>query len=144
MGDIDIDTRQFDQFISAAIAGADTGEVGVAITVEGDPVKYWGALEFGSRRGKRPWPNPRKKTTTGKGGRVFSKQAPEGFVFRFAGRFAKFLADAYERSIGAGGSLPTREGLKSAATVAGKQALTVIAGAAPVDKGDLKKSLKVN
>src|SRR5437879_3654481 len=104
--DIDIDTRQFDLLIDAAVSGVDTGEVAVAITVEGEPAKYWGVLEFGSRRGRRPLPNPRRKTTTGKGGRVFSKQAPDGFVFRFAGRFAKFLADAYARSIGAGGSLP--------------------------------------
>lgn len=143
MGDgknIAVDTREFDTFLKALAIGEEP--IAAAIITKGPAEKYWFVPEFGSKRGQRPWPNPRKKTTLGKGGRVFSKQATEGYIFRFRAKFAQFLAEEYNAAI-EGNKIPTRERLKQAAVKAAKKAITVIRGSAPVDSGQLKNSFDV-
>jgi len=135
---VEVDTSRFETVLKAFASGVE-GEVSAAIVTSGKPVDYWGANEFGSRRGRRPWPNPRKKTTLGKGGRVFSRQAPQGFVFRFRQQFRKFLVDAYKQATGNG--LPTRATLVAAANQAAQRARSLIRGAAPVDSGKLRSSI---
>lgn len=138
---IDVDTSRFETVLKAFADGA-TGEVSAAIVTSGKPVDYWGANEFGSRRGRRPWPNPRKKTTLGKGGRVFSRQAPQGFVFKFQQQFRRFLIDAYKQATN--GGLPTRAKLVAAANQAAQRARSLIRNAAPVDSGELRNSIEVD
>jgi hypothetical protein len=137
---IDVDTSGFETLLTAAAADL-VGKVEAEVVTSGKPADYWFIPEVGSRRGRRPWPNPRKKTVLGSGGRVFSKQAPQGFIRKFNARFQKFLVDGYKKFVGNG--LPTRAKLAQAATYAAQQARILIRGAAPVDSGDLRNSIEV-
>jgi hypothetical protein len=138
---VDVDTSQFETVLKAYADGVE-GEVSAAIVTSGKPRDYWGPNEFGSARGRRPWPNPRKKTTLGRAGRVFSKQAPQGFVFKFQQQFRRFLVDAYKAATN--GGLPTRAKLAAAANQAAQRARSLIRANAPVDSGDLRDSIQVD
>jgi len=137
---ISVDTSQFEAVLRAYAEGFE-GEVSAAVVTSGKPEDYWRSVERGSARGRRPWPNPRKKTTLGAGGRVFSKQAPTGFVGRFQKQFQQFLVDAYREVVGNG--VPTRAKLVLAVNRATEKARSLIRGAAPVDSGALKNSIEV-
>lgn len=140
MKEIDVDSRSFDQFVARAQALA-TSPVTASIIAEGDPAAYWAPLEFGSGYGRRPWPRPGPRTTV-TSGRVFSRQAVGGYVFRNSKRFTQFLFDALRRRI-LPGKILSRADLVIAANEASQQAKDLIVSGAPSDTGALKKAIKV-
>ena len=123
MSTISVDTSAFQQFI-LKLQGDLQGEIASEIVVTGKAAKYWAPCEFGSRRGGRPWPNPGPRTVAS-GGRVYSSQAPGGFVFKNRQRFITMLSEAYKANI-ENGTFPTREHLIDAANEAGNEALELI------------------
>lgn len=133
-----VNTSSFDRFVLRA-GSRETGEVKADITIEGKPVNYWRVLEFGS---KTVWPEPAEKTTRGKDGRIFSKQAPQGFIFRHAARIAQFLREAYIKRVH-NNRLPTHADLVEAANEAGRKALELIHAGAPTDSGELRDAIKL-
>lgn len=138
---IEVDDSGFQTLLQTFAAGLE-GKVEAEIVVSGKPADYWFVPEVGSRRGRRPWPNPRKKTTVGAGGRVFSRQAPQGYIRKFNAKFQQFLLEGYKKFVG--DKLPTRALLVQAANYAAKQARVVIRGAVPVDSGELRNKIEVD
>lgn len=136
--EMEIDDRAFQQMVRAA-ANAVAVDADV-MTVDEYVERYWGATEYGSRRGQRPWPNPRKKTTLGPGGRVFSKQAVGGWIRKYGKRFLDFLEEAYMKRA-RGGDPPTQNDLRDSVNEAGRRTLEWMEKTAPVDSGRLRDSL---
>jgi hypothetical protein len=108
-------------------------EITAAITSDSD---HWKACEFGSARGKRPWPNPGPRTTA-TSGRVRSTQAEDGFIRRHRAVFVGYLKAA---ALSHGPW--TRENLLSACDEATQQAAALIRKTVPVDSGELRDSIK--
>lgn len=138
--ELTIDSRQFDLLVAAA---SRVRPVEAQIVTSGKPEDYWGVLEHGSRAGQAPWPQPRKKTRFGAGGRIFSKQAPQGFVMHWASRFIDFLAEAYRKAADSTGGAPLQDDLQGAVNDAAEKSLDLILRGVPVDSGQLRDSLKV-
>lgn len=140
--DFQLDTRAFEarlRVIAAELAEPVTAEI---VSV-GPASKYAFVLEKGSAPGAAPWPEPKAKTTKGKGGRVFSKQAPSGFIARHAKAFLKFLRDALHQRIRASKKFPDRDVFVAAANDAAEDALQLAKASAPVDSGALRDSLTI-
>lgn len=139
--EVNVDSTAFE----AMLRGVQNLSAPVAadIVVDGDPKKYWAVVEHGSRRGHRPWPNPRRKTTVGPGGRVFSTQAVGGFVMRHRDKFVAFLRDAFLKVMEKRKGRITRESVAEAANMAAEQALSLIRAKTPVDSGSLESSEKI-
>lgn len=104
-----------------------------------NPVPF--VLEFGSKAGSKPWPQARQKTTAGPNGRIFSKQAPRGYVGVNAGKIAEFLRDALASRLGK--RLPSREVLRAAANEAISNAFSLLRAAIPKDTGGAAGSLEI-
>lgn len=135
-----IDSRQFDLLVEAA---SKVRPVEAQIVTSGKPEDYWIVLERGSKEGQRPWPQPRKKTRFGANRRIFSKQAPQGFVMHWASKFIDFLAQSYRKVADATGGAPLQGDLQSAVDDAAEKSLDLILKGVPVDSGALRDSLKV-
>jgi hypothetical protein len=136
-----IDSKEFDLLVLAA---SQVQPVEAMIVTDNPKVKdYWPVTEYGSLEGHRPWPRPWKRTTRGGGGRIFSKQAKGGWVFKYGMRFIEFLEIAYNKAAERTGGLPLQRDLADAVNEAGDKTLGWLKKTAPVDKGDLRDSLTV-
>lgn len=138
---VEVVTTGFDNLIRTYAQGVDE-KIEAAVVMTGDAKAYWFIPEVGSRRGARPWPNPRKKTTTGRGGRVFSRQAPDGYIAILKPKFLQALTAAYKNIVG--NKLPTRAMLVQAANQAANVAKNLIRNSAPVDSGKLRSGIQVD
>lgn len=138
---IEVVTTGFDNLLKAYAQDAE-GKIEAAVVMTGKAKAYWFIPEVGSRRGARPWPNPRKKTRLGRSGRVFSMQAPDGYIHILAPKFFQALTAAYKSIVGNG--LPTRAQLVRAANQAANTAKGLIRNSAPVDSGALRSGIQVD
>jgi len=136
--ELKVDDRKLRAMLEAAVESDATA----AVVVEGEAAKYAHVLNRGSAPGEKPWPEPKKKTTRGREGRIFSKQAPQGLVAQHAKAIFGFLIDALRRRLH-GGKLPTDADVKAAANEAAEKTADVIREGAPVDSGKLKNSIAV-
>jgi hypothetical protein len=147
MKEIEIDTRGWERMlmgIERSLAKTDKPvEAEIAVT-DAEAQKYWKPLEYGSAPGEKPWPNPGPKTRRGKGGRIFSKQAPSGFVFRHVKWFVKFLREAYFSRLRAKNAPLTRAELADAANEAAGRAAELIRAGVPIDSGRLHGAIETS
>jgi hypothetical protein len=130
--DIEVDTTRFERKIAFIAQQADAL---AEVRVSGKPRDYWFVPEYGSKRGKRPWPNPGPRTVAAGAGRVFSSQAPHGYVFRFGGKIAAALRQRYKDIVRRKKAAPSHAELVSAANAEAERAVLAIKGAAPIGKG---------
>lgn len=141
--EIEIDTTSFDRLVLAVAAESSAEIVAEVVTDNPETEPYWPVLEHGSRPGARPWPTPRKKTTM-RGGRIYSKQAPGGFVAKRFRDFLKYLSEAYIDRLREKQAPLSRAELIECANLATERAKAVIAAGAPVDSGKFKSSITMN
>lgn len=126
-----------------SVPGASDEEIaGEVYTDSTEAESYWKVLEHGSAPNASPWPQPREKTRRGRGGRIFSKQAPQGFVHVHDEKFIRFLREEYARIARAKNRPLTKQELESAAMTATRRAQELIQAGAPMDSGQLKNSIK--
>lgn len=140
--EIEVDSSSFDRLIMRVMA--ESGEPVAASVVTDDPEaqKYWHVLENGSATGSKPWPDKGPRTVV-RQGRVYSSQAPKGFVHKNVTRFIRYLKDAYLKRVKAKGAPLTRAELASAANEAAEQARNLIQAAAPKHTGKFARSIKI-
>jgi hypothetical protein len=141
MAEISVDTSSFENMLIRVAENLGTPVEAQVVTNSSAARKYWPVLEHGSGRGRRPWPNPRKKTMLGTDGRVYSKQAPDGFVHKHYTKFVDFLKRAYLRRVSAKQAPLTREEMEAAADEATWQAERLIHAGAPRDSGEFADSI---
>lgn len=132
-----IDSRAFDTFLQTAVDGIAVPVTTSVITKDADVERYWPILEAGSTPGQKPWPSAKTKTLYGAGGRVFSKQAPQGFVSPYSALFVGYLTSA----LAAGNPLPTQAELRSMVNSAAAKVLAMLKTTIPVDTGKARDSL---
>lgn len=83
--ELEIDDSQLTEELEAIAAAADETPVEASIITDNPKcLDYWPVLEYGSKRGQRPWPRPWKRTAIGDGSRIFSKQAVDGWIMKYA------------------------------------------------------------
>jgi len=137
MPDIKVDDSKFQRKIALAIANPSPALA--EITVEGKAKDYWGVWEFGGRN-KEAGPRTRK----GGDGRIYSRQAPKGYVFKYQRKFFQLLKEEYVRIVKANRRPPTHAELAAAANRVTEQALELIKATVPVDTGQLQESIDMN
>lgn len=140
--EISVDTSTFDRLILQVATDSTGPIVGDVVTDSTAAEKYWPVLEHGSRPGGRPWPHPRKKTVLS-GGRVYSRQAPGGFVGKRRSLFLRYLKDAFLAAVRAKRGPLNREELAAAVNDALGLAKEQISSAAPVDSGQFHDSIDI-
>jgi len=114
------------------------GAVTSDIVAEGAAKKYALVWDAGAK-GKQPG----KRTVRGKGGRLFSKQAPTGYVARHVARIISFMAESIIKVIGQKRTVPNRRDLQTAVNQAAERGAALIEASAPQDTGRLKGSIRV-
>jgi hypothetical protein len=135
---IRVDTRGIEEKLKKAAQSLQPVRGGIAVR-DGNPVPF--ILEYGSTPGRKPWPTARDKTTSGPGGRIFSKQAPQGYARIFSDRIVVFLRDALLRRLQ--GRLISRDIMVSAANEAITNAFQLAKAAIPKRSGEAAASLEV-
>lgn len=140
MPELTFDNAGFEFMMGAA--GLNAHIEAAVITNNADVENYWGVLEFGSKRGQRPWPTARKKTRYGPDGNVYSKQAVGGFVRVNEAVIFKLLADEYDR-VAAQGRMPTQTELVGVVNQAAEATAVLLRKIVPVDSGAFKRSIAV-
>ena len=132
MAEIEVDTSPFNRAIAVYAAGI-TKPVEAAITVAGKPEDYWFVWEAGSRK------NPGPKTVRGAGGRIFSRQAPKGYVLKYRAEFIKWLLQEFKGA----GRFPIHADIVKSVNRVAHQALALIKATVPIDSGALRDSMTV-
>lgn len=126
--DISVDTSKFERKIALAI---NQPSVLAEIRVQGRARDYWFVPEYGSKRGQRPWPNPRKRTVA-RGSRVFSSQAPRGYVFRFKSHAISLLRRGFKRAAQVKHAFPDHMALAASANQAATGFYQAIRSSVPI------------
>lgn len=137
---ITVDTRGFDQFLRAASSGTEPAVVEI-YTNDADAARRWQILEYGGKP-SGPWKNPGKRTRRGKGGRIFSSQAPEGFIARNLKLIIGYLRDALAAKIAAVKRPLTTKELRDVSIGPAQKATDLIRQSVPTDSGKLKNSIR--
>ncbi len=138
--EISVDTRAFDSMLR--VASEAQAPVQAEIFVNNEEVQaYWPILEFGGKA-SGPWKKPGLKTTTGPGGRIYSKQAPRGFIFRFRDKFLQFLRNAYEKRFAVKKLPLSKAELEAATFEAAQKATDLIREQVPRDSGKLLRAIR--
>jgi hypothetical protein len=135
MHSLTFDNSGFDFLIQQAGSGARVEAT--VVTNNRDVEEYWGVLEFGSRRGQRPWPNPRTRTALGQDGRVYSNQAVGGFVRKNEDLIFGFMEAEYSRVAG----LPDHAALVSVVNRSADRLCGFLRTVVPVDSGAFRDSI---
>jgi len=135
---IALDTRQFEIWVGARQRELGEALVTADIVAEGEAAKYALVWDVGAK-GKQPG----KRTIRGKSGRLFSKQAPTGYVVRHVARIIGFMAESIIKVIGQKRTVPNRRDLQGAVNQAAERGATLIGASAPQDTGKLKGSIRV-
>lgn len=140
MAELEIDSRAFDAMLST-LAQTSTPATASVITNDTKVQMYWGVLEGGSGPGQRPWPRVGKRTVSGQDGRIFSSQAPEGFVRKYGATFLTWLVAEVQSASGDG--LPDQNGLQDAVNRTAARVRDFLKTVVPVDSGEARDSLDV-
>lgn len=139
--EIRVDDSAWQAFFLKAPSEA-VGRIEAQVIIDDREAAIYGrVVERGCPEGRRPWPHARKKTVA-RDGRIFSRQAPKGFVGRHSAKFINSLRDAALKRIKARAGALTEEDLRAAASEAGRAAYDLIRAGTPVDTGRLKDSIE--
>lgn len=139
MPDISLDTRPFEAWIGARNRELGTKPMTADIVAEGEAAKYAVVWDAGAQ-GKKPG----KRTVRGKGGRIFSKQARQGYASRQIPRILRYLVESFTALFRAKKALPDRIELQGAVNAAAERGAELIRASAPQDTGRLKSSIRVH
>lgn len=140
MNRISVDDSSFRKMILDALAEPSEPVIADVITTSKEVEAYWPVLEQGSREGQRPWPHARKKTVKRKG-RIFSRQAPEGFIGKNREIFQRFLREEFLAIFEKVKRPLKRAELIHAANNAVEKARQFLKKVVPVDKGEFRDSI---
>ena len=137
---ITVDSRKFDQFVRAASSDTEPAVIEI-YTNSKETAEYWRILEHGGKP-SGPWKSPGKRTRRGKGGRIFSSQAPDGFIMRNLKTIIGYLRDALAAKFSSVKRPLTTKELRDVALGPAQRATDLIRQSVPTDSGKLRNSIR--